>query len=139
MRDSYQTVLVKEVRRILALRNTDVTCNPSPSVFEIAAGKSIKLDKPGEGSYLLWLLAHWWFAIVVFLFGLANGFLILWAISTRQSERNPQMAPRARSLVVLEITVACVGILFLLYKLWLSEAPSLFGEPLALGIRFGPA
>jgi hypothetical protein len=140
MRDSYQTVLVKEVRRILAQRNTEATCNPSPrsaNVFEIAAGQSIPTP-PGEPSCLLWLLAQWWFNLVIFLFAMGNGFLILWAITTRQPEAAARMTPGARKLVGVEITLACVGLLFLLYKLC-SDAPSLFGEPLALGVSIWPS
>ena len=49
------------------------------------------------------------------------------------------MVAGARKLVGVEIALAGLGLLFLLYKLWLSHAPSLFGEPLALGVSIWPS
>ena len=136
MRDSYQTVLVKEVRNILGGNASDKS---EPAIFEIAPGKCIALTAPGEPSRLLWLLAQGWFNLIVFLLALGNGFLILWAITTRQPEPDARMTSGARKLVGVEIILASLGLLFLLYKLGLSNAPSLFGEPLALGVSIWPS
>jgi hypothetical protein len=141
MRDSYQTVLAKEVRNILTKNASEKSepASPRAHIFEIVAGGNIELDHPPrEASYLLWLLAQWWSGIVVFLLALVNGFLILWAITTRRPEAAARMTAGARKLVGVEITLACVGLLFLLYKLC-SDAPSLFGEPLALGVSIWPS
>ena len=49
------------------------------------------------------------------------------------------MVAGARELVGVEIALAGLGLLFLLYKLCLSDAPWLFGEPLALGVSIWPS
>ena len=142
MRDSYQTVLVNKVRNILI--GNDSENSGAVHIFEIAPGKSIELPTPASSffeqraePFLLRQLP--WLSVVIFLLALGNGFLILWAISTRQPELGARMVAGARKLVGVEIALAGLGLLFLLYKLWLSHAPSLFGEPLALGVSIWPS
>ena len=139
MRDSYQTVLVNEVRNIL--RGKDSENSGAVHIFEIAPGKSIELPPPASNAarFLLQQLAKPWLSIDIFLLALGNGFLILWAISTREPERGGRMVAEARNLVGVEIALAGLGLLFLLYMLWLSHAPWLFGEPLALGVSIWPS
>jgi hypothetical protein len=137
MRDSYQTVLVKEVRNILEGQGSENS--KQARIFEIASGKAIELSPSGQPSWPLRLLAQWSFNIVIFLLALGNGLLILWAITTRQSKPGAPMTPRAHKFVRVEIILACLGLLFLLYMLCLSDASSLFGEPLILGIGIWPS
>jgi hypothetical protein len=147
MRDSYQTVLVKEVHDLIAPgQATEASREPPAHIFEIAPGKSVALRLPGSGffderisPFILRQLAKPWVSIVIFLLGLGNGFLILWAISTRQPELGARMVAEARTLVGVEIALAGLGLLFFLYMLWLSQEPALFGEPLALGVSIWPS
>jgi hypothetical protein len=155
MRDSYQSVLVKEVQKILIPPTKPDGTPETGHVYEIAPGKSIDLDRGNQGkaelnrseSLLRWL-APWWASIVVFVIGLANAFLILWAISTRgdennkpgeQSTRHAAMKTWAVVLISLEISLACIGLFFLLYQLWWSDATLLWGEPLNLGVSIWPS
>jgi hypothetical protein len=148
MRDSYQTVLVKEVRNILTGNASEKSESERASahIFEIAPGKSIELSLPGPSffethtaPFLLRQLAKPWLSVVIFLLALGNGFLILWAISTRKAAPDARMKAGARTFVGVEVALAGIGLLCLLYMLWLSHAPSLFGEPLDLGVSIWPS
>jgi hypothetical protein len=95
MRDSYQSVLVKEVQKILIPPAKPDATPERGHIYEIAPGKSIDLDPAGQSAaasgapgQLLRLLASWYLNVVIFLIGLGNAFLILWAISTRGNENN---------------------------------------------------
>jgi hypothetical protein len=155
MRDSYQSVLVKEVQKILIPPAKPEATPERGHIYEIAPGKSIDLDPIGQSTAasetsdgLLRLLASWYLNVVIFLIGLANAFLILWAISTRdedkkkpgkQSTLHAPMKTWAVVLIWLEISLACFGLLFLIYKLWWSNATLLWGEPLNLGVSIWPS
>ncbi len=162
MRDSYQTVLVKQVRALLAtpaaLPIPAATASPTPQpprVFEIAGGKSVDLKLPGDPSlrtraaeYILSRLAKPWLSIFIFCLGLANAFLILKAIFTRKPKEDPDrpevvrapMKSWARALIYVEISlaVAAAGWL-LLYPFVSGRDALLFGEPLALGVSIWPS
>ncbi len=143
MRDSYQTVLVKEVRNTLRGNACEKSESASERahIFEIAPGKSIELDEPGEASYLLWLLAQWWSAIVVFLLALVNGFLILWAVTTRDKANSPSGAMKkwAQWVVFGEAILAGLGLVLLFWNLTIAKSDLLFDEPLSLGISIWPS
>ncbi|HEV2840469.1 MAG TPA: hypothetical protein VGW39_04010 [Chthoniobacterales bacterium] len=151
MRDSYQTILAKRIWAILASseRELDVSTRASsPRLFEIVAGKSVDLNPAKESfaakaSGLLGRLPE--LATFIFVLALLNGFVILWAISTRTGKTdapNKVCAPmtrRARIFVYTEMGLACAGLLFLLYMLSWSHASLLFGEPLSLGASIWPS
>jgi hypothetical protein len=154
MRDSYQSVLVKEVQKILISPAKPDATPKLGHIYEIAPGKSIDLDPGGQGAAeldrsggLLQLLASWWLNVIIFVIALGNAFLILWAISTRRTgkrliKQSKPRAPMKRSagrVICVEITPACIFLLFLLYKLWWSDAPLLLGEPLNLGVSIWPS
>jgi hypothetical protein len=140
MRDSYQTVLVKEVRNILRPQGA-AKQSGSPRIFEIGAGKGVELTGTGGGSWLLWCLAQWWFNLLIFPPTLGNAFLILWAVTTRDSENSPPGAMKkwAHRLVYTETILAGLGLLFILSKLTIGKSAFLFGEPLGLGISIWPS
>jgi hypothetical protein len=155
MRDSYQSVLVKEVQKILIPSAEPDSTPERGHIYEIAPGKSVDLDPRNQGNAelnrsggLLRWLAPWWMSLVVFVIGLANAFVILWAISTRgdnnekpdeQSTPDASMKAWALWLIRIEISLACIGLLFLIYKLWWSDATLLWGEPLNLGVSIWPS
>ncbi|HEV2804242.1 MAG TPA: hypothetical protein VGW57_04835 [Chthoniobacterales bacterium] len=156
MRDSYQTVLVKQVRQALAVHAGTATSDTPEkgSIFEIAPGKAVDLD-PGNidtaeslnPQEFLARLASPGFVIVLFGVAMVNGFLILLAVSSRRANRaasrpNENSAPMtawAVCLIWLEAAVACAFGLYLLYQLGLGTHPLLWGEPLALGISIWPS
>ena len=88
------------------------------------------------------------FTILIFLLGLGNGFLILWAVSTRTSPDAPRaehesapMTPGARRWVHAEIVAASFGIILifgLLLWCWTTGRPLLWGEPIARGASIWP-
>lgn len=151
MRDSYQTVLAKRIWAILASSESKLdaeTRGASARLFEIVAGKNVDLNPAKEGfaaraSGLLGRLPE--LATVMFVVALLNGFVILWAISTRTGKSEgadsvcAPMTRRARIFVYTEIALACAGLLFLLYMLSCSHAALLFGEPLSLGASIWPS
>jgi hypothetical protein len=150
MRDSYQTVLVKQMHDLLS--DKPLIKAPKPArVFEIAPGKSVELPLPSGDSFktrgakfVLRELPG--LSGVVFLLALFNAFIVLIAIATRkfcEDANEPErvaapMNPWARALVFAEVVVAFLGILFLLYQ-FIGDRPVLFGEPLALGISIWPS
>ena len=144
MRDSYQTVLVEFVRNILGISSSKP--RKDPELFEIVAGRSINLISEPESSCPL-LPSFRLFTILIFLLGLANGFLILWAVSTRISQNAPAehesapMTPGARRLVHAEVVIASFGIILifgLLLWYWTTGQPLLWGEPIARGASIWP-
>lgn len=151
MRDSYQAVLAKRIWAILTSGESKLdvsTRASSPRLFEIVAGKSVDLNPAKEtftakASGLLGWLPE--LAAFIFVLALLNGFVILWAISTREGKAEAPdnacapMAKRARTWVYTEIGLACAGLLFLLYMLSCSHAFLLFGEPLSLGASIWPS
>ena len=100
MRDSYQSMLVREVQRILASKDSDKCTNPPKNppkkfarVYEITSGKYVCLNPDcGRGwetgqmtetthsECLLRILAHWQINPILFFAGLINAFAILGAI-----------------------------------------------------------
>jgi hypothetical protein len=153
MRDSYQSVLVKEVRTILtsAHPNTNSIENAKRSrIYEIAPGKSIELDPKNQSTVelrtslsALQTLATGWLNVVIFSVALANAIFILWAIFKRLTEGKTRSAlikrHAAKVVIVVQIGVTSLGLFFLLYKLSWSHAHLLLGEPLALGISIWPS
>lgn len=157
MRESYQTVLAKEVRELLSHSQPNTAPDATPNmahVFEIAPGKSIELglsedasSKSGAANFVLRQLSKKMLNIFIFGFALGNAFLILKAVSTRKFSRHKDCAeavgaamhPWARTLVYAEVTIALLGILYLLYQVSGSSATKLFGEPLALGVSIWPS
>ena len=145
MRDSYQSVLVKEVQKILRPPAQSEASSGSGHIYEIAPGKSVELFSlrsnflENWAPFLFQQLANFKFSVFIFLLGLCNGFLILWAISNRQPAPSGRMKTGARIVVGVEIGFAAAAILFLLVKLLFSPAASLGGEPLALGISIWPS
>ena len=154
MRDSYQTVLVKEVRRIL--RGDASEKSGSAYIFEIAAGRPIDLTTAGGTSWPLWWLAQDWFNPLIFVLALANAILILCAVTTRNKENCPPGAMKkwAKWLVYGETMLAgfCIIILLLILILWnpiVGKLDSVFGlnlscldvlgEPLTLGVSIWPS
>src|SRR5438046_1258101 len=94
-------MLVREVQRILASKDSDEAINPSETfarIYEIAQGKDVYLNHGGRGpesgqtpeakpksecpnsECLFWILAHWQINPIVFFVGLINAFAILGAI-----------------------------------------------------------
>ena len=165
MRDSYQSVIVKEVQKILRppaqsqagsasgheaqkLSNPPAIGGPSPTpghIYEIAPGKSVELFPlrsnflERRAPFLFQQLSNFRFSVFIFLLGMCNGFLILWAISNRQPAPSGRMKSGARIVVGVEIGFAATAILFFLVKLLFSPAASLAGEPLTLGISIWPS
>lgn len=147
MRDSYQTVLVKHVWEILEAG----TAKPKPmatepvNVFEIVAGKNIELDPVDPSnfwgkSFLAWL-SKWWNKSLIFLVGLGNAFLVLWAISTRRLKfpeaTNAPLSDRARVFLYTEIGIAMAFVIFLLF--WFMSPVSFLGqEPMSLEASIWP-
>ena len=147
MRDSYQTVLVKHVWEILEAG----TAKPKPmatepvNVFEIVAGKNIELDPVDPSnfwgkSFLAWL-SKWWNKSLIFLVGLGNAFLVLWAISTRRLKfpeaTNAPLSDRARVFLYTEIGIAMAFVIFLLC--WFMSPVSFLGqEPMSLEASIWP-
>jgi len=147
MRDSYQTVLVKHVWEILEAG----TAKPKPmatepvNVFEIVAGKNIELDPVDPSnfwgkSFLAWL-SKWWNKSLIFLVGLGNAFLVLWAISTRRLKfpeaTNAPLSDRARVFLYTEIGIAMAFVIFLLC--WFMSPISFLGqEPMSLEASIWP-
>jgi len=145
MRDSYQTVIVKETRNILRLRNTTKQASKA-YIFEIAAGKQVDITRAGAASWPMWWLAQPWFSPVIFVLALLNAFVILWAVTTRVKNTSPPGAMKnwAKWWVYSEITIASTGVLVLLFLLTLwnlifHRCNSLSGEPLNLGISIWPS
>jgi hypothetical protein len=138
MRDSYQTVLVKEVQHILRHRNDKPAGRAH--IFEIGAGKRVDLTDAGGLSWPLWWLAQPWFNALIFIPALLNAFLILWAVTTRDLANKPAGAMKkwARCVVYGEATLAGCGLVFLLFKLTNARSDLLLGEPLSLGISIWP-
>lgn len=150
MRDSYQTVLAKHIWAILAAGTGKI--NPEslefrspPCLVEIVAGKSIDLHPTlksvaGGSSKVLRYLPIW--SGVIFLVALGNGFVILWAISTRGTDKNQPasaaMHPLARRITYSEVAVAGAAMLVLLGLLLKGEG-LVFGEPLSLGASIWPS
>ncbi len=147
MRDSYQTVLVKHVWEILDAGTGELKpmATKSAKVFEIVAGKDIELDPVDPSnfwgkSFLGWLSK--WGNILIFLFGLGNAFLVLWAISTREVEfkgaTNAPMSNGARRFLYTEIGV---GMAFLIFLLCCFVSPAWFlgQEPLSLEASVWPS
>jgi hypothetical protein len=139
MRDSYQTVLVKEVQHILRQSNDKPTGRAR--IFEIGAGKRVDLTGARGPSSLLWWLAQRWFNALIFMPALLNAFLILWAVTTRDKANTPPGAMKkwAQWVVYGETSVAGLGLVFLLWKLTIAKPELLFGEPLSLGISIWPS
>ena len=180
MRDSYQTVLVQFVRKILRISGSEEP-QKHPELFEIVAGRSINLtpesadgvdENTGQGKELprsgkcrqpdrltesfpsggkrIELSAFpsfRLFTILIFLLGLGNGFLILWAVSTRTpldappGHESAPMTPGARRLVHAEVVIASFGIILifgLLLWYWTTGQPLLWGEPIARGASIWP-
>jgi hypothetical protein len=144
MRDSYQTVLVKEVRNIL--RQGKHRQTGSARIFEIGAGNAVDLTRASAPSGPLSWLAQGWFNPVIFLAALLNAFLILWAVTTREEEKSPSGAMKkwpmkkwAKWVVYGETILAGLGLLFLFVMLIFSKLDSLFSEPLSLGISIWPS
>jgi hypothetical protein len=147
MRDSYQTVLVKHVWEILEAGTAELKpmANEPVKVFEIVAGKNIELDPVDPSnfwgkSFLAWLPK--WGNIVIFLVGLGNAFLVLWAISTRQVKSaeatNAPMKDGARVFLYTEIGIAMALLFFLLCR-FVSPAWFLGQEPLTLEASIWPS
>jgi hypothetical protein len=147
MRDSYQTVLVKHVWEILEAGTAELKqmANEPVKVFEIVAGKNIELDPVDPSnfwgrSFLAWLPK--WGNIVIFLVGLGNAFLVLWAISTRQVKSaeatNAPMNDGARAFLYTEVGIAMASLIFLLCW-FVSPAWFLGQEPLSLEASVWPS
>jgi hypothetical protein len=137
MRDSYQTVLVREVRRILRLQGI----SSSAHIFEIGAGKRVDLTGAGTACRPLWWLAQRWFNPVIFLAGLLNAFLILSAVTSSDKNSFPPGAMKkwAPWLIWPEAIVAGAFVLVLLWALAFSNSDFLWGEPSSLGISIWPS
>jgi hypothetical protein len=140
MRDSYQTVLVKEVQHILRQGHGKDKPTGRVRIFEIGAGKQVHLTDARGISWLLWWLAQPWFNALVFIPALLNAFLILWAVTTRDLANKPAGAMKkwAQWVVYGEASLAGLGLVLLLLKLTIAKSDLLFGEPLSLGISIWP-
>lgn len=142
MRDSYQTVLAKKVSALLPqLAPTSTPTSQGAQVFEIATGRGIPLEFPGNATWdfpLRWL-SKWWGSLLIFVLALVNAFLILAAIFTLHGEKptDATMSTSARVLVRGEVAAACLAIVALLVLLW-SKTPW-WGEPVALGVSIWPS
>jgi hypothetical protein len=147
MRDSYQTVLVKHVWEILEAGTAELKpmANEPVKVFEIVAGKNIELDPADPSnfsgkSFLAWLPK--WGNIVIFLIGLGNAFLALWAISTRQVKSaeatNAPMNDGVQIFLYTEIGASMAFLIFLLCR-FVSPASFLGQEPLSLEASVWPS
>jgi len=148
MRDSYQSMLVQEVRRILALKPPIPTDKRSAHMYEIAPGRSINLDPEDPraqnvnqkaSQYWLHLLAPDWMNGVIFALGLLNGFLILWAIFARLDENSSVQRWTGNGVTGSEILLATSAVLFLVYQLSWSHRRLLWSEPLSLGVSIWPS
>jgi hypothetical protein len=139
MRDSYQTVLVKEVQHILRQGKDKQTGRAR--IFEIGAGKRVHLTDAKAISWPLWWLAQPWFNALIFIPALLNAFLVLWAVTTRDDANEPPGAMKkwAQWVVYGETILAGLGLVFLLWKLTIVKSDLLFGEPLSLGISIWPS
>ena len=139
MRDSYQTVLVKEVQHILRQGKDKQTGRAR--IFEIGAGKRVYLTDGKGISWPLWWLAQPWFNALIFIPALLNAFLILWAVTTRDKANKPPGAMKkwAQWVVYGEAILASFGLVLLLWKLTIAKSDLLFGEPLSLGISIWPS
>jgi hypothetical protein len=146
MRDSYQTVLAKKVSTLLPQVTPTPTATSTPTfqgahVFEIATGKSIPLEFPGNATweFPLWLLSRGWGSLLIFVLALVNGFLILAAIFTLHGDKpnGAAMSASARFLVRAQLAAACLAIIGLLILLW-RKTPW-WGEPVALGVSIWPS
>ena len=148
MRDSYQTVLVKHVWEILEAGTAKLKPMASKpvKVFEIVAGKNIKLHPVDPSNFrgksvLAWL-SMWWDKTLIFLLGLGNAFLVLWAISTRRLKSpeatNAPLSDRARVFLYTEIGIAMAFVIFLLC--WFMSPASFIGqEPMNLEASIWPS
>jgi hypothetical protein len=147
MRDSYQTVLVKHIWEILEAGTAELKpmANEPVKVFEIVAGENVELDPVDPSnfwgkSFLAWLPK--WGNIVIFLVGLGNAFLVLWAISTRQAKSagatNAPMSVGAQILLYTEMGVAMASLIFLLCQ-FVTSAWVLGQEPLSLEASVWPS
>jgi hypothetical protein len=147
MRDSYQTVLVKHVWEILEAGSMELKpmATEPVKVFEIVAGKNIKLDPVDPSSFwgrsfLAWL-SKWWVKALIFLVGLGNAFLVLWAISTREVKSpeaiNAPLSDGARVFLYTEIGIAMAFLIILLC--WFMSPVSFLGqEPTSLEASIWP-
>jgi hypothetical protein len=144
MRDSYQTVLVKEVRNILRSTGKEGQCaskqSASARIFEIAAGKRVDLTGTRKISCSLWWLAQGWFNLLIFLPALGNAFLIVWSVTTRDLENSPPGAMKkwAQWVIRGELTLATLFLSYVLWKL-IAKSDVLWGEPVSLGISIWPS
>jgi hypothetical protein len=147
MRDSYQTVLVKHVWEILEAGTAELEpmATEPVNVFEIVAGKNIELDPVDPSnfwgkSFLAWL-SKWWSKSLIFLVGLGNACLVLWAISTRRLKfpeaTNAPLSDRARVFLYTEMGIAMAFVIFLLC--WFMSPVSFLGqEPMSLEASIWP-
>jgi hypothetical protein len=149
MRDSYQTVLVKEVRNILRGqdRQTGSSATPTPTaspvarIFEIGPGQRVDLTGDLPNFWPLWWLAQWWISLLVFVLALGNAFIILGAVMTRDRANSPPGAMKkwASRWIWAEMILAGVFVLVLLWTLVFVKSDLLLGEALSLGISIWPS
>src|SRR6478672_8314917 len=84
----------------------------------------------------------WWDRTLIFLLGLGNAFLVLWAISTRQLKSpeatNAPLSDRGRVFLYTEIGIAMAFVIFLLC--WFMSPVSFLGqEPMNLEASVWPS
>jgi hypothetical protein len=165
MRDSYQTVLVKEVRNILRWQDRQpgssatptATASPVARIFEIGPGERVDLTDDQPICWPLWWLAQGWFNPLIFVPALVNAFVIFCAVTTRDKKNSPRGAMEnwAKPWVYGETILAASAVIALLFILilWnpivgmldslfgfnLRYLDCLLGEPLSLGISIWPS
>jgi hypothetical protein len=147
MRDSYQTIVVKHIWQILdSPKDNELPAmkDSQAQLSEIVAGKSIELTAPANPGTRNALLG--WLPIagnlVIFLFGLGNAFVILWAISTRMPTEdqpwNAPMNPTGSKIVYCEIALGILSLLSLLV-VFATTMKFLGEEPLTLEASIWPS
>ncbi len=141
MRNSYQTILFEATRRLV--RGEKLQAGTKVQLFEIGAGRAVSLDsfpKSAESSMIV-LFANPFWNFLVFTLALANGILVLAAVSSRHEssydagQRAPLM-PWARRLLFVECSLAALAIVALAYLFFLNwirgeKTTAILMEPLS--------